>query len=152
ARPLQHEPHNGDEADQNTNAGELTKSKLLRRFIKQYRFATGQRLLVEEGEDDGDAGAERREEVEARVTLGCVEMAGHAEDGEAERREDLNEEQHCRSLRSVGETAFEKVHPALLCRSTRRVMSSRGTDVSSAVARWIGLSELDGLNNRRRCG
>src|SRR5438067_10495363 len=78
-----------------------------------------------------------------------VENQSRVEDGEAERREDLNEEQHCRSLRSVGETAFEKVHPALLCRSTRRVMSSRGSDVSSAVARWIGLSELDGLNNRQ---
>ena len=37
-------------------------------------------------------------------------------DGEAERREDLNEEQRSRSLRSVGETACEKLHLALLCR------------------------------------
>ena len=54
-----------------------------------------------------------------------VEDQRRVEDGEAERREDLNEEQRSRSLRSVGETACEKLHPALLCRSTRRVMSSR---------------------------
>jgi len=35
-------------------------------------------------------------------------------DGEAERREDLNEEQRGRSFRSRGETAFEKFHPAAI--------------------------------------
>src|SRR5207245_4196322 len=44
-----------------------------------------------------------------------VEDQRRVEDGEAQRREDLNEEQRSRSLRSPGEAAFEKVHPALLC-------------------------------------
>ena len=35
-------------------------------------------------------------------------------DGEPERRENLNEEQHGRSLRSSGEAAFEKFHPAAI--------------------------------------
>src|SRR5206468_11743878 len=43
-----------------------------------------------------------------------VEDQGRVEDGEAERREDLNEEQRGRSLRSCGEKAFEKLHPTLL--------------------------------------
>src|SRR4029077_14923376 len=58
-----------------------------------------------------------------------VEDQGRVENSEAERREDLNEEQHSRSLRSLGEAAFEKFHPALLCRSTRRVMSSRTDNI-----------------------
>src|SRR5205814_2576428 len=80
-----------------------------------------------------------------------VEDQGRVEDGEAERREDLNEEQRSRSLRSRGEKALESfdevdahhlrslpreldrlcrlipvgsIHHALLCRSARRVMSS----------------------------
>ena len=43
-----------------------------------------------------------------------VEDQGRVEDGEAERRENLNEEQRSRSLRSLGEAACEKFHPALL--------------------------------------
>src|SRR5439155_7306638 len=82
AGPTQHEPPNGDEADQNTRAGELTKSKVLGGFIKQWRVAIGQRLPVEEGEDDGDEVAERREDEEVRVALGCLEMAGDAESDE----------------------------------------------------------------------
>ena len=39
-----------------------------------------------------------------------VEDQRRVKDGEAERREDLNEEQHGRSLRSRGETAFERLH------------------------------------------
>jgi len=35
-----------------------------------------------------------------------------------------SEEQRSRSFRSLGKTACEKFHPALLCRSTRRAMSS----------------------------
>jgi len=61
-----------------------------------------------------------------------VEDQGRVEDGEAERREDLNEEQRSRSLRSRGEKALERVHPVLLCRSVRGVMSSRACDVSRA--------------------
>src|SRR5947199_723147 len=53
-----------------------------------------------------------------------VEDQGRVEDGEAERREDLNEEQRGRSLRSCGEKALERIHPGLLCCSTLRVMSS----------------------------
>src|SRR5262249_32650543 len=45
-------------------------------------------------------------------------------DSEPQRREDLNEKQRSRSLRSLGKTACEKVHPALLCCSTRGAMSS----------------------------
>src|SRR5205807_2915071 len=59
-----------------------------------------------------------------------VEDQGRVEDGEAERCEDLNEEQRGRSLRSRGEKALERFHPALLCRSARRVLSSRARDVS----------------------
>src|SRR5213079_3617691 len=39
-----------------------------------------------------------------------VEDQGRVEDGEAERREDLNEEQRGRSLRSCGEKALERIH------------------------------------------
>src|SRR5262249_12620633 len=59
-----------------------------------------------------------------------VEDQGRVEDGKTQRREDLNEEQRGRSLRSRGEKALERVHPALLCRSTRQVMSSCACDVS----------------------
>src|SRR4029077_5567232 len=57
--------------------------------------------------------------------LGRHGEEGRVDNGEAERREDLNEEQDGRSLRSPCETAFEKFHPGLLFLSTRRVMSSR---------------------------
>ena len=249
AGPLEHEPHDGDESDENADAGELAQPELLRRRVEQRGVAVGERFPREHGEDDGDEVAERREDEEARVTLGGLEITGDAEpdeeadihagvvpeegsfaarilrgealrehhvdagdveaaageeegeadveqreragrdacaaehlqrhapdkqvavrkktaaqvtaeevqavvecaehahqrggrfhaemqmlrrvedqrrveDGEAERREDLNEEQRSRSLRSVGETACEKFHPALLCRSTCRVMSS----------------------------
>src|SRR3989442_1461919 len=40
-----------------------------------------------------------------------VEDQRRVKDGEAERRENLNEEQHGRSLRSRGETTFKKSHP-----------------------------------------
>jgi hypothetical protein len=63
-----------------------------------------------------------------------VENQRRVENGEAERRKDLNEKQRGRSLRSVGETACEKLHPALLCCSTRGVMSSRACDASRVVA------------------
>ena len=41
--------------------------------------AVGQRLPREQGEDDGDEVAERREDEEARVTLGGLEIPGGAE-------------------------------------------------------------------------
>src|SRR5205823_11354530 len=80
-----------------------------------------------------------------------VENQGRVENGETKRRENLNEEQRSRSLRSRGEKALESfdevdahhlrslpreldrlcrlipvgsIHHALLFRSTRRVMSS----------------------------
>src|SRR6266704_2834564 len=53
-----------------------------------------------------------------------VEDQRRIEDGEAERREDLNEEQRSRSLRSRGEKALERFHLGLLCCSTRGLMSS----------------------------
>ena len=259
AGSLEHEPHNGDETDENADASELAQPELLRRRVEQRRIAVGQRFPVEEGEDDGDEVADRSEDEEARVTLGGLEMACDAEpdeeadihagvvpeecsfaarvlrgealrehhvdagdveaaageekceadveqrkragrdacaaehlqrhaadkqvpvreeaaaqvtaeevqavvecaehthqrgglfhaemqmlrrvedqrrveNSEAERRKDLNEEQRSRSLRSLGEAAFEKFHPALLCRSTCRVMSSRACDVSRVVA------------------
>ena len=74
-----------------------------------------------------------------------VEDQGRVQDGEAERCEDLNEKQRSRSLRSLGEAACQKIDQALLCRPTRRVMSSRACDVSGVVskvdralrARWL---------------
>src|SRR6266581_4433227 len=72
-----------------------------------------------------------------------VEDQRRVEDGEAERREDLNEEQRSRSLRSRGEKALESFHPAFPLKSVfirrslvarRRVMSSRACDVSRVVA------------------
>ena len=271
AGPLQHEPHDRNEADENADPGELAQPELFRRLVEQWCVAVGQRFPVEEREDDGHEVAERRKDEEARVTLGGLEMTGNAEpdeeadihagvipeecsfaaqilrgealrkhhvdashvetaageeegetdverweradrdasatdhlqahapdkqvairketaaqvtsekvqavvecaehahqrggifhaevqmlrrvedqrrvkNGEAERREDLNEEQRSRSLRSVGETACEKLDQALLCRSTRRVMSSCACDAGHVVATivcadwgWISL-------------
>ena len=82
AGPLEHEPHDGDEADENADAGELAQPELLRRRVEQRRVAIGQRLPVEQGEDDGDEVAERREDEEARVALGRLEIAGDAEPDE----------------------------------------------------------------------
>ena len=82
AGPLEHEPHDGDEADENADAGELAQPELLRRRVEQRRIAVGQRFPVEQGEDDGDEVAERREDEEARVALGRLEIAGDAEPDE----------------------------------------------------------------------
>src|SRR5204862_6938189 len=51
-----------------------------------------------------------------------VEDQRRVEDGKAERREDLNEEQRSRSLRSLGKAAFEECHPTLPCLPMRRVI------------------------------
>lgn len=40
-----------------------------------------------------------------------VEDQRRVKDREAERRENLNKEQHRRSLRSRGEPAFQRIHP-----------------------------------------
>src|SRR5438552_19207485 len=73
----------------------------------------------------------------SRRNAGASSRRGPASnrDGEAERRENLNEEQRGRSLRSRGEKTLERIHPGLLCSSTRGVMSSRAHgDVSRVVA------------------
>src|SRR5262249_36030365 len=54
-----------------------------------------------------------------------VEDQRRVEDCEAERSENLNEEQRSRSLRSLSKTACEKLHPALFCRSTRSNVKRR---------------------------
>src|SRR5206468_993271 len=79
AGPLEHEPHDGDETDENGETGELAQPELLRRRIEQRCVAVGQRLPVEQGEDDGTEVAERREDEEARVTLGRLKITGGAE-------------------------------------------------------------------------
>ena len=257
AGPLEHEPHDWHDAEDNADAGELAHAELLRRRVEEHCITIGERLPREQDKDDGDEVAERRENEEARIALGRLKITGGAEpheeadvhagvvpeessfaarifrrealrehhvdagdveaaageeegeanieqrqragrdagaakhlqrhapdkqfavrkeaatqvtaekvqtvvkcaehthqrggllysemqmlrrvedqrrveNGEAERREDLNEEQRSRSLRSRGEKALERVHPALVCRSTRRVMSSRVCDVSRA--------------------
>src|SRR4029453_2299755 len=82
ARPLEHEPHDRYGSDENANAGELEQPKLLRRRVEQGGVAVGERSPSEHGEDDGDEVAERREDEEARVTLGGLEVAGGAEPDE----------------------------------------------------------------------
>ena len=82
AGPLEHEPHDGDEPDENADAGELAQPELLRRRVEQRGVAIGERLPRERGEDDGDEVAERREDEEARVALGGLEVAGDAEPDE----------------------------------------------------------------------
>ena len=82
ARPLKHEPHDGDQADENADASELAEPELLRRFVEQWRVAVGERLPVEEGKNDCDEVAERREDEKARVALGGLEMSGDAEPDE----------------------------------------------------------------------
>ena len=82
AGPLEHEPHDRNDADDNADAGELAHPELLRRRLEQRRVAVGERLPREQGEDDGDEIAERREDEEARVALGRLEIAGDAEPDE----------------------------------------------------------------------
>src|SRR5205823_9250826 len=71
-----------------------------------------------------------------------VEDQRRVEDGKTERREDLNEEQRSRSLRSLGKAVFEKFHPALPCLSMRRVMSSCACDAAHNRVRGLGLISL----------
>ena len=82
ARALEHEPHNGNQADENGETNELAQPKLLPRRIEQRCVAVGQRLPVEQREDDGDEVAERRKDEEARVTLGRLEITGDAKPDE----------------------------------------------------------------------
>ena len=62
--------------------GELAQPELLPRRVEQRCVAVGQRLPVEQGEDDGAEVAERREDEETRVTLGRLEITGRAESDE----------------------------------------------------------------------
>src|SRR5262249_24785629 len=82
AGPLEHKPHDGGNADENADARELAQSELLRRFVEQWSVAVGQSLPRDRGENDGDEITERREDEEARVALGSLEMAGGAEPDE----------------------------------------------------------------------
>ena len=72
----------GTSTDENADAGELAQPELLRRCVEQRGVAIGENLPSEAGEDDGDEVAERREDEEARVALGGLEIAGDAEPDE----------------------------------------------------------------------
>src|SRR5206468_9244880 len=82
ARPLEHEPYDGYGSDENADAGDLEQPELLRRRIEQHGVAVGESLPREHGEDDGDEVADCREDEEARVTLGRLEITGDAEPDE----------------------------------------------------------------------
>ena len=73
-----------------------------------------------------------------------VEDQRRIKDGEAERREDLNEKQCGRSLRSLGETAFEKLAiKRSSCRSTRHGIMSSATRAVPARLQKVRLRCLD---------
>src|SRR6476659_8149034 len=82
AWPLEHEPHNRDETDENADAHKLTQPELFRCCVEQRCVAVGQRFPVEESENDGDEIANRSKDEKARVTFGGLEMAGDAESDE----------------------------------------------------------------------
>src|SRR5439155_17088601 len=82
AGPLEHEPDDGGEADENGETGELAQPELLSRRVEQRCVAVGQRFPVGQGEDDGAEVAERSENEEARVALGRLEIPGSAEPDE----------------------------------------------------------------------
>ena len=82
AGPLQHEPHDGNQADENADTGELAHMELLSRRVEQRCVAVGQRLPHGQCEDNGDEIAERGEDEKARVTLGRLEITGGAEPDE----------------------------------------------------------------------
>ena len=60
---------------------------MLRLRLEQRRVTVGQRLPVEQGENDGDEVAERREDEKARIALGPLEIAG---DGEPDKESDVH--------------------------------------------------------------
>ena len=100
----------------------------LQRHAADEQVAVRKEAAAQVAAEEVQAVVERAEHAHQRGGLFHAEMQmlrrvedqRRVEDGEAERREDLNEEQRGRSLRSVGETACEKLHLALLCRSTHR--------------------------------
>jgi hypothetical protein len=79
ARPLEHEPHDRNEADENRDTGQLAHPELLRRRLEQRRIAISQRLPIKQSENDRAEVAERRENEKARVTLCSLEITGDAE-------------------------------------------------------------------------
>ena len=72
----------GTRAEENADAGELAQPELLRRRVEQRVLRSASVFHVEHGEDDGDEVAERREDEEARVALGRLEITGDAEPDE----------------------------------------------------------------------
>src|SRR5439155_24504896 len=79
AGPLEHEPHDGNETDENGDTRELAHVELLLRRVEQRRVAVGGRLPHRHGEDHGAEVAERSEDEETRVTLGRLEIPGSTE-------------------------------------------------------------------------
>src|SRR5207248_119542 len=82
AGPLEHEPNNRNETDENGDTRELAHVELLPRRVEQPRVAIGQCFPHRQGEDDGDEIAERGEDEEARVTLSGLEITSGAESDE----------------------------------------------------------------------
>jgi len=82
AGTLEHQPHDGYETEKNGETGEQAQLELLRRCVEQRRVAVGQRLPVEQGEDDGAEVAERREDEKACIAFGPLEVTGDAEPDE----------------------------------------------------------------------
>ncbi len=54
AGSLEHKPHDGNQAEENCNAAERAHLELFRGRVEQRRIAIGQRLPIEQGDDDGD--------------------------------------------------------------------------------------------------
>ena len=135
AGSLQHEPHNRNEPDENADAGELAQPELLRRRVEQRGVAVGERLPVEEGEDDGDEVAERRKDEEARVTLGGLEIPGDAEpDEEADIHAGVVPEECSFAARIVRGEALRKHHVDAGDVETAAGEEKREADVERAAA------------------
>ena len=117
--------------------------------------------VVERAEDTHQRGGLFHAEMQM---LRRVEDERRIEDGEAERREDLNEEERGRSLRSLGEAACEKsssgatfvARRAGECQAAPAMLAVLGLQRVEDNAfhlkcrRWIGFSEDDGVRDRRR--
>ena len=82
ARPLEHEPHDGDGSEDDADPSQQAQPELPRRRLEQRRVAVHQRLPRDQREDDGNKVAERREDEKARITLGRLEIAGGGEPDE----------------------------------------------------------------------
>src|SRR5207247_10574838 len=69
-------------SDENAEARDSSQPGLLPRRSEQRCVAIGENYPRKHVEDDGDEVADRREDEEARVTLGGLEVAGDAEPDE----------------------------------------------------------------------